>query len=292
MDDSHKQPRGRDHHKKKRRKALRARFDRRKNDERRRWQQASKESVDEQPVNTNSAVSLPECISSCATVVLMEDSRKQPRGRDHHKKKKRKGLRARFDRRKNDERRRQQASKENIRSVDEQPVNTNSAVSLPEHWRKISSSTSTQYCKLENTLDGVCQVTASVVFSSEGAWNVYACGKKVPESCYLLKEFPSCISTINALLDLISAIDTAVYCPGNPDDDFVKLCQTRGGEMKGSRGSTDVVAYIDSSCAVMDPNVVETPSINGFRPNFAVVQDRLRFSWLICSTHAFQYLHK
>ena len=108
----------------------------------------------------------------------MDDSRKQPRGRDHHKKKKRKGLRARFDRRKNDERRRQQASKENIRSVDEQPVNTNSAVSLPEHWRKISSSTSTQYCKLENTLDGVCQVTASVVFSSEGAWNVYACGKK------------------------------------------------------------------------------------------------------------------
>ena len=180
----------------------------------------------------------------------MDDSHKQPRGRGHHIKKRRKGLRVRFNRRRNDERRWHQANKENM---DEHQVNTNSAVSLPEHWRKISTCTSTQYCKVENTLDGVCQVTASVVFSNEGTWNVYACGKKVPESCCLLKEFPSCISSTDALLDLISAVDTAVYCPGNPDEDFVKLCQTRGGEIKGSRGSKDVVAYIDSSCAVMDP---------------------------------------
>lgn len=179
----------------------------------------------------------------------MDDSCNQPCGRGHHKKKK-KGLRSRFDRRKNDERRRQQANKENAGTV-EHPVCTNPVPSLPKHWKKVSTSTSTQYCKLENTLDGICQVTASVVFSSERSWSVYVCGKKVPETCSLLKEFPRCISSLNVLSDLISAIDRAVRCSGNPDDNFVDLCQKRGGEMKSARGNGDVIAYIDN-CTMID----------------------------------------
>ena len=167
--------------------------------------------------------------------------------------KRRKALRTRFSRRKQDERRERQANKENVRTLKHATGKQDNlaAPTLPQKWKEMSTSTNTQYFKLENTTSEMCQVTASLILNSEQSFSVYVCGKKVPESSSLLMKFPSLMSSSKDLFDIITAVDRAVRCPGNHEERFVTLCQQRGGEMKGGRGNRDVIAYIDT-CPVID----------------------------------------
>ena len=158
---------------------------------------------------------------------------KSSSGRGIHKKKK-KGARAQFDRRKNDERHQQQSNKENL---------------LPEQWQDLSSNGTPQYSKLENGPKGLCLVTTTG--SRSGCtWNVHVGDKKVPESCHLLMKSSPCTSSSKVLPNLIRSVDRARLCPGNPEEQFATICHKRGGEMKGERGTGDRIAFIDSTSVV------------------------------------------
>ena len=124
-------------------------------------------------------------------IVWMDDSCNQPCGRGHHKKKK-KGLRSRFDRRKNDERRRQQANKENAGTV-EHPVCTNpvplstqtleksfnfhqhSVLQAGEHTRWHMSSDCIGCLQLRTKLECIClwEKSARNMQPSQGVSKVY-----------------------------------------------------------------------------------------------------------------------
>lgn len=51
--------------------------------------------------------------------------------------------------------------------------------------------------------------------------------------------------------ELMQAVNGALYqCIGNPDEMFIKVCQEKGGVLRGAKSKGDVVAEIDRSCAL------------------------------------------
>ena len=198
-----------------------------------------------------------------------------PSGRGHHKRR-RKGLRSKFDRRKNDERHQQQSAlKENsvilagkpstssnpgcpLRPLQFNPCerhHPNSAfenlkadligIPLPDQWKVLSDSTDVQYCQLKSDPSGVRHVAMSVVVHADLSWSVLLRGVKVPASCKILTGVPPIIAASSVVSKLVLDIDRAVICPGSPEDEFVDVCQKRGDAIKGQRGCGDVVAFID-----------------------------------------------
>ena len=65
---------------------------------------------------------------------------------------------------------------------------------------------------------------------------------KVPIACKVLADFPPAIEASSVVSKLVVCVDQAVVCPGNPETQFVAVCQKRGGTMKRLRGSGDTVA--------------------------------------------------
>ena len=179
-------------------------------------------------------------------------------GRGHHKRRK-KGARRAFFRYKNDERRRQQANKENTPTNSPQEAVTSSitstvtltdvqesmaSVSLPEHWQAFPGDGGVQWSRMEIGCDGLLQPTMSVLLTHDLSWSVHINGKKVPATCKLLVEFPAMISSPIIISNLLCSIHHAAVCPGNADEDFVTLCEKRGGTMK--KGG-DIIAYLDKT---------------------------------------------
>ena len=109
---------------------------------------------------------------------------------------------------------------------------------LPHLWQKSTTLNSTQYYKVEKTTSGVCEVTLSVITYPDSIFSVYARDKEVPKSCALLKELEMCTSSVNDVSTLITTIDRAILCPGNPEEVYV---QKRGGEVKGGLGAGEAV---------------------------------------------------
>ena len=197
----------------------------------------------------------------------------KPVGRGHHKRRK-KGLRLSFDRRKNEERHRQQCAKENCvvtagksTSSDAghplQPLQLNPcerhhpnsgfenlkadliSIPLPDQWKMVSDSTDVQYSQLKSDPSGVHLVVASVVVRADLSWSVHLRGAKVPASCKVLSGVPPIITTSSLVAKLVQDVNRAVICPGSPEDEFIDVCEKRGGTMKGQRGSGDTVAFVD-----------------------------------------------
>ena len=65
----------------------------------------------------------------------------------------------------------------------------------------------------------------------------------MPATCKLLAEFPLLISSPTVISNLICSVHQAAVCPGNTDEDFVAVCEKRGGTMKKG----DVIAYLDKT---------------------------------------------
>lgn len=57
-------------------------------------------------------------------------------------------------------------------------------------------------------------------------------------------EFPSVISSPTIISSSLNYIHYATICPGNSDEQFVTLCEKRGGTMK--KGG-DIIAYLNNS---------------------------------------------
>lgn len=147
----------------------------------------------------------------------------------------RKGIRSRFDRRKNDTR--EVGCSQTQLQVIQHP--------LPQHWQSLGRG---QYCKLEmDVTTAQCKLTASLFVDSENGWKVHVNGKRVPSTCNLLEEFPQDMCTSNSAMiaAFIDCLDTAFICPGNSDEKFVIACENKGGIIRTNRGSGETVAYID-----------------------------------------------
>ena len=67
-----------------------------------------------------------------------------------------------------------------------------------------------------------------------------------------LMRFPLLLTSSSQVKEMLTCLNQAVLCPGNPDDDFVALCRKRGGVLRGERGHGDVIASLDDS-PVVDP---------------------------------------
>ena len=135
------------------------------------------------------------------------------------------------------------------------------SISLPHQWQIIPSTDDVQYCKMGSDLDGPCKVVSSIKVRKDLSWSVYANGKEVPTTCSVLTSFPQSISSPSVVGHMIQSISQAVICPGNPDEEFVSLCRMRGSIMKGSRGSTETIAFIDCNPVINPKGQTQTCTV-------------------------------
>lgn len=118
---------------------------------------------------------------------------------------------------------------------------------LPENWQShMNGEDVNNYYQLETPTN---LSSLSVIVHGDQTWNVFVYGMKVPRTNTLLQGFPDCISA-PTLTELIDTVNLAVFCPGNPENKFVEICQKRGGVFRGERGLGQVVASIDSTGCV------------------------------------------
>ena len=89
--------------------------------------------------------------------------------------------------------------------------------------------------------------TASVTVSSDGTWNAYFNSKRIPVTCSILSKYPPKITSQTMLLEVITEIDRAFLCPGNPDNAFVDIYKRKDGIVKGNRGSGETIAFVDDT---------------------------------------------
>ena len=166
-------------------------------------------------------------------------------------KKQRKGARACFDRRKNDERKRPLSencsSDENFDSFKEDDA----TFSFPDQWQTFVDPNSIEFCHLTRSTESndTRQVTKSIVIRSDLTWLVKVLGHIVPTTSKLLTNYPPSIAPPHVAKDLLEQVHGAAICPGNPDPEFLLLCRKRGDAIRGERGHRDVVAFLEKlSC--------------------------------------------
>ena len=91
---------------------------------------------------------------------------------------------------------------------------------------------------------GVYEITRSIVIHADLTWEAFVNKRKVPAASQLLINFPSPVTSPNMVQDLLTTLDQAAWCPGNPDPDFASICKRRGGMMRNSRGNGDIVLML------------------------------------------------
>ncbi len=101
-----------------------------------------------------------------------------------------------------------------------------------------------QFCKISSQPSGTAQplvVTHCIIVYPDFSWEVFVYGHKVvPSPTNPLSSIPQAVNE-QSLVHLISVLDTARICPGNPDSGFIELREkhkgkflTSGGEIKAS----------------------------------------------------------
>ena len=153
--------------------------------------------------------------------------------------KKRKGARSFFDRRKNDIRKRYAGNFNKLRPSIE-------SLALPNQWDVISNQSDIQLYRLDVDENAVLQVQLLVTVKSDLSWKVTVNSREIPVTCQILKDLPPTIQSPEDVSRIVNLVDSASLCPGNPDSQFVSLCEKRGGSIRGDRGSGEEVAYIDN----------------------------------------------
>ena len=124
---------------------------------------------------------------------------------------------------------------------------------LPSGWSNLSNNSSDeiQLCKLlctSGTSSEPMKISHSIMINSDMTWNVYVHGNKV--LCRRntpLSQFPDRLSA-ESLQSLISIVDSASVCPGNPDEKFIRMVKAKKGVVKSANG--EKTAAIDDAFQV------------------------------------------
>ena len=102
------------------------------------------------------------------------------------------------------------------------------------------------YCKVEEGVNRLGQVTMSLVIEPDRSVSAFVARKEVPSSRNVL----TCSHCSNDRKVLgtctVLAIDNAALCPGNQEAKFVLLCRKRGGGITGERENGDVIAVVEN----------------------------------------------
>lgn len=115
---------------------------------------------------------------------------------------------------------------------------------LPTKWQALNNN---EYAKIESEGgDEMSHITSTIHIAENGSYTVFFHGHKISATNVILSALPMHIHSTAILQNIISAIDEAVLCPGNPDEKFVDVCKRRpNAQICGERGTGNIVGYLD-----------------------------------------------
>ncbi len=162
-------------------------------------------------------------------------------GMPYHKRK-RKGARTHFYRPKKN-------TQAPVQVEEESSFNFETVLSLPisTFWKCISNSSSVQLYEFQVGTENALRLGKAITVKSDLSWQVFINMKQLPTTCRLLRDIPSTVESPSAVMKLLNVVETAIPCPGNPENHFISLVEKRGGSIRSERGSGIAVAYIDTS---------------------------------------------
>ena len=175
--------------------------------------------------------------------VPVSSARKPPKRR-------RKGFRSFFRRTKNDERKRidERRRKRTCVALQHVPMNISSPfnlleVQLPKGWLVSEGDDGgiVQFCLMKSSPP---QVARSITVQADFSWYAHVTGRVVPRSNQTIQQLPQKVADETTLITVVSAIESARICPGNPEERFTQLLEKRGGSVQGIGGQ--VTAFLDS----------------------------------------------
>lgn len=204
------------------------------------------------------------------------------------KRKRKRGTRTFFKRTKNDERKRQEQRRQPVSAASKLTSDLLSRVPLQElnierscvgsnerchphaefeslkqsvqtfqsEWHDLSEESCIRYCLFQQPSPGVPTISHCVTVRHDFTWSVAVLGKEVPGTISVFSGIEPHITTLPMWVQLLKQVRSAAICPGNPEDEFVTLCQKKGGEIRGNRGNGDVVAVVENKIIT---NVDGTP---------------------------------
>ena len=138
-----------------------------------------------------------------------------------HKKCK-KSSRSFFDRRKNDERKRH-ATESTLTLPVSSPFTISHLAEIPvnKQWRVFKRTESVDFCKLKEHSNGRHHVTINLTILKNLSWSVAYKGNKFLQCVMCLMSFPLLLTSSSQVKEMLTCLNQAVLCPGNPDDDLL-----------------------------------------------------------------------
>lgn len=118
---------------------------------------------------------------------------------------------------------------------------------MPPGWSDQSKEGKTIYCKVEHIGDGdqPPTVTRSLTLSQDETWVAHVHGKGLDsKKCTALAQFPAHLTEVEKQNQMIAVLDKLRVCPGNPDEKYLDLGDSRKGSFYDAH--RNLVATVDS----------------------------------------------
>ena len=74
-------------------------------------------------------------------------------------------------------------------------------------------------------------ITTSVSVQPDFSWYTYVTGNVVPRGNQIIQHLPEKVNTITSLKAVLSTMESARICPGNPEEHFVEMVERKGGSV-------------------------------------------------------------
>ena len=113
---------------------------------------------------------------------------------------------------------------------------------VPGWTTTIKQDTTIQFCIMG---DNPPTVIRCVEVCLDLSWQAYVFGQQLVKTTTVIKELPTTIYSEGCLHQVLSVIQKANTCPGNPEDHFVRLLENCMGGKKYSRAGV-MKAFIDN----------------------------------------------
>lgn len=121
---------------------------------------------------------------------------------------------------------------------------------MPPGWSDQSKEDKSIYCKVEHigasAGDQPPTVTRSLTLSQDKTWVAHVHGKSLDsKKCTALAQFPAQLTELAKQNQIIAVLDKLIVCPGNPDEQYLELGDSRKGSFYDAH-RRNLVAIVDS----------------------------------------------
>ena len=79
-------------------------------------------------------------------------------------------------------------------------------------------------------------VVCTLTVSADLTWYAHILGRVVPRSNAVIQSLPAKANSESSLQHILSTVQSARVCPGNPEEQFVRLLERKGGKACGHSG--------------------------------------------------------